>query len=172
MNNTIEEIHCIEDYYNVSENKITVRMICVHAIYGRLSKEIVMDMLSYLYGVYEDIAVYGNDHETRSKAQRTMNYIDEAVNLIDSNDSKYHLQRLAYEDNTENYTNHSTSNVLNYRNPQGGSPISSGASTPLIDNHLPTTPPHIIRVSRFYRDYDDEDVSPNDFNNEYSAWNV
>lgn len=198
-NNTIEEIRCIEDYYNVSEDKINVRMICIHAIYTRLSQEIVMDMLSYMYGVYEDIAVYCNDNVARSKALVTMNYFDDAINLIDTNNYIHHLQRLAFEDIAITISNTSGDNVQNNTNPHGGSYHSSGASTPVFDEHqiltTPPPPPHIIRINGFYDAvYDDSELPTersnsrvvrnlfneqeantprnHDVNNEYSAWNV
>lgn len=168
-NNTTEEIRCIEDYYNVTVDKITVRMICIHAIYGSLSQEIVMDMLSYMYGVYENIAVYGNDHVTRSKAHVTMNYFDEAVNLIDTNNYMCHLRSLAYEDIATTNTDTVGDNIQNYTNqhdgsyhPSGGSYYPSGASTPVLDEHqfltTPPPPPHIIRINGFYDAYHDSEL--------------
>lgn len=174
-NNAIEEIRSIQDYYDVTEDKINVRMVCIHAIYGRLSQEIVMDMLSYMYGVYEDIAVFGNDQTTRSKAHQKMNKIDSAVNLIDGDDYAYHLQRLASDDNFTTIQTH----------PQGGSCHDSGASTPSFHHQTPSSPPPINRISRLYDEdelinnsnvarnlFQYEETYTTDVNNEYSAWNV
>lgn len=82
-NKSIAEIRRIQNYYGITEHCITVKMVCNHAIDYYLQKYIVQDMMSYLYGIYEKIAAYGNDTYTRQKGIINMNSFDHAINFID-----------------------------------------------------------------------------------------
>jgi hypothetical protein len=82
----IVEIRRLQNYHCVPEHGITVEMVCYYANDQRLPQNLVIDMMSYMYGVYEDIAVYGNDHYTRQNGITNMNAFDEAINRLDGED--------------------------------------------------------------------------------------
>jgi hypothetical protein len=91
----IEEIRMMQNYYCVPEHAITVEMVCNHSIDQRLPQYLIQDMMSYMYGVYEDIAVYGNDRYTRQTGVTHMNAFDEAINLLDGEDYIDQLNEIA-----------------------------------------------------------------------------
>ncbi len=73
----------MQNFYDVAEHGITVQMVCSHALDQQLHENLTTDIMSYLYGVHENIAVYGNDQLTRQRGIIEMNAFDEAINLID-----------------------------------------------------------------------------------------
>lgn len=85
-NNAVDEVRMVMLSNGIEPHMITVEMICEHAIDQRLTQSLVLDMLSYAYGIYEDIAANGNDANTRQIAVAEMNDFEDAINVLDGSD--------------------------------------------------------------------------------------
>lgn len=133
----------MENYYGVPAHMINVRMVCNHAIDQRLDRGFVLDMMSYLYGVYEDIAMYGNDRQTREAATAEMYNYDKAVTRLDEAwDYDAELQVMSYRVPPGLFTAH----------PDGGSPQFAPLTPDSSFIDAPLSPPPLLRLHAFTGD--------------------
>lgn len=127
----------MENYYGLPTHQLTVGMVCNHAIDQALPQGLVLDMMSYLYGVYEDIAVYGNDAYTRHNAVVDMNTFDEAVNELDGEDFETRVRSMTTQNGAVRIPP-----GFDEAHMAGGSPPMTPVSA-LI--HPPLSPPPLVR---------------------------
>lgn len=97
-NDILQTVCEMEFAYQSHEHQLTVNDVAEYALDEGLTKATTIQVMSYLYGVYEKIAVYGNDCKTRQRAVAMMNIFDKALNHIDvsHNDYSNHLADIVY----------------------------------------------------------------------------
>lgn len=143
-NKTFREMETLITYYGKNEKFVTVEDVCNHVINRELDIETALEMLSYFYGVHENVAVNGYNADVKRRAHALMNKFDYAVNEIE-NDFESQIYRLAnriytIEPSEENFSSEhesgSDSDCDSYYN----------FYTPERPNQRLQTPPPIIRT--------------------------
>jgi hypothetical protein len=83
------EVILLSGYYMKNIINITVEDVCNHSINRNLSKQMTIDLISYLYGLHKNIAINNNDPYSRHNCFIGMGEFYNALNLLENN---YNIQ--------------------------------------------------------------------------------
>ena len=92
----IQAVRDMEFTYELYEHQLNIGDVTYYAIEEGLDKNTTINIMSYMYGVYEDIAVNGNDQETRRHAMAMMNLFDAAINVLDHDNFDSQMDEIAF----------------------------------------------------------------------------
>lgn len=87
-NQVMYNINEMQYFYELPEHEITVRMLCEYALSYNMNsttndRRVIMDMMSYMYGVHENIAIYGTDQYQKRRSLIEMENFDKSINILD-----------------------------------------------------------------------------------------
>ena len=166
-NQVMYNINEMQYFYELPEHEITVRMLCEYALSYNMDstsndKRIIMDMMSYMYGVHENIAVYSTDQYYKRRSLVEMENFDKSINILDEiNDNQVDafldvaLINMANETIPMNYSEQSETTTPIISSPIRIRDNDTGVLPPVPG--APMRPPALIRQRAIGHDSSDEE---------------